>query len=82
MRSELTEEPAHPVSRHQNQFVEDIGQSVANALFGYSNANENQTSTNEEETSSVRPKRSAKKVQQVFKQFSPLFSSTKWNEMK
>lgn len=81
MRSELTEEPAHPVGRHQNQFVEDIGQSVANALFGYSNANENQTSTNEEETSSVRPKRSAKKVQQVFKQFFPLFSPTKWNEI-
>lgn len=65
MRSELTEEPTHTVTRHQNQFVEDIGQSVANALFGYTNTNENQTSNNEEETGSVRPKRSAKKVQQV-----------------
>lgn len=65
MRSELIEEPSHSTNRHQNQFVEDIGQSVANALFGYTNSNENQTSTNEEESSSVRPKRSAKKVQQV-----------------
>lgn len=66
MRSELTEEPTHSASnRHQNQFVEDIGQSVANALFGYTNANEKQTTPNEEETGSVRPKRSAKKVQQV-----------------
>lgn len=66
-----SEEPNISTTRHQNQFVEDIGQSVANALFGYSNTNENQTSTNEEETSSIRPKRSAKKVQQVFKQFLP-----------
>lgn len=67
MRSELTEEPTHSSSnRHQNQFVEDIGQSVANALFGYTNANEKQITPNEEETGSVRPKRSAKKVQQVF----------------
>lgn len=65
MRSELTEEPSHSANRHQNQFVEDIGQSVANALFGYTNATENHTSTNEEESGSVRPKRSAKKVQQV-----------------
>lgn len=67
MRSELTEEqPNQSANRHQsNQFVEDIGQSVANALFGYTNASENQTSTNEEESNSVRPKRSAKKVQQV-----------------
>lgn len=62
MRSELTEEPTN---RHQNQFVEDIGQSVANALFGYNNASEEQTAPNEEDTASVRPKRSAKKVQQV-----------------
>lgn len=66
MRSELTDEqPNQSGNRHQNQFVEDIGQSVANALFGYTNVSENQTSTNEEETNSVRPKRSAKKVQQV-----------------
>lgn len=66
MRSELIEEPTHSANRHQNQFVEDIGQSVANALFGYTNANEKQTTSNEEDTGSVRPKRSAKKVQQVF----------------
>lgn len=65
MRSELTEEPTHSSNRHQNQFVEDIGQSVANALFGYTNANEKQTMANDEDTGSVRPKRSAKKVQQV-----------------
>lgn len=66
MRSELTDEqPNQSTNRHQNQFVEDIGQSVANALFGYTNVSENQTSTNEEEINSIRPKRSAKKVQQV-----------------
>lgn len=66
MRSELTDEqPNQSANRHQNQFVEDIGQSVANALFGYSNVSENQISTNEEEINSIRPKRSAKKVQQV-----------------
>lgn len=65
MRSELIEEPSHSLSRHQNQFVEDIGQSVANALFGYTNTNDNQISINEEEASSIRPKRSTKKVQQV-----------------
>lgn len=67
MRSECTEESTiSTISRHQNQFVEDIGQSVANALFGYNNTNETQTSNNEEETSTLRPKRTAKKVQQVF----------------
>lgn len=66
MRSECTEESTISIiNRHQNQFVEDIGQSVANALFGYNNANEIQTSNNEEETSTLRPKRVAKKVQQV-----------------
>lgn len=63
MRSEYSEETN--TNRHQNQFVEDIGQSVANALFGYSTGNENQTSNNEEDTNILRPKRSAKKVQQV-----------------
>lgn len=66
MRSEFTEEPTNSTNRHQNQFVENIGQTVANALFGYSNANENRTSNNnEEETSTLRPKRTTKKVQQV-----------------
>ncbi|XP_031623964.1 protein dimmed [Contarinia nasturtii] len=72
MRSELTEEPStHSANRHQNQFVEDIGQSVANALFGYTNAMDKQTTPNEEETGSVRPKRSAKKVQQQVQLFDP-----------
>lgn len=66
MRSELSDEqPNQSTNRHQNQFVEDIGQSVANALFGYTNVSENQISTNEEEINTIRPKRSAKKVQQV-----------------
>lgn len=66
MRSEFPEEPTNTTTRHQNQFVEDIGQSVANALFGYNNTNEIQTANNDEEISTLRPKRSAKKVQQVF----------------
>lgn len=66
MRSELTEEPTHSTNRHRNQFVEDIGQTVANALFGYANTNGKPATPNEEETGSMRPKRSAKKVQQVY----------------
>lgn len=66
MRSECSDGSSiSTISRHQNQFVEDIGQSVANALFGYNNTNETQTSNNEEESGTLRPKRIAKKVQQV-----------------
>lgn len=76
MRSEFVDEPANSTNRHQNQFVEDLGQSVANALFGYTNGNENQTPNNEEETNVLRPKRSAKKVQQVNEtRFDRIFSA-------
>lgn len=74
MRSEFPEEATISTNRHQNQFVEDIGQSVANALFGYNNTNETQTSNNEEETTTIRPKRSAKKVQQVSAKFKCKFN--------
>lgn len=59
MRSEFSEE------RNQNQFVEEIGQSVANELFGYSTGNENQASNNQEDINSLRPKRKTRKIQQV-----------------
>lgn len=66
MRSELSEEPTNSMVHQQNQFVEDISQSVANVLFGYSSVNETPSAVSaEEESSARRPKRSTKKVQQV-----------------
>lgn len=62
MRSEFTTESSNS---HQNQFVESLGQSVANALFGYSTGNENSASNNEEDVAIPRPARAAKKTQQV-----------------
>lgn len=51
--------------QQQNQFVEDIGQSVANELFGYSTGNENNESCNQENINALRPKRkTTRKVQQ------------------
>lgn len=63
MRSEFSSEKP---SSHQNQFVENLGQSVANALFGYSTGNENSASNNEEDVAVPRPSRAAKKTQQVY----------------
>lgn len=63
MRSEFSEETN--TNRQPNEFVKDLDQTVANVLLGYSTGNENQTSNNEEETNALRPKRTAKKVQQV-----------------
>lgn len=61
MRSEFSEERSQP-----NQFVEDIGQSVANEMFGYSTGNENQASNMQEDIiNSLRPKRKTRKIQQV-----------------
>lgn len=68
MRSEFVGENSN---RHQNEFVENIGQSVANALFGYSTGNENSASNNEEDVAIPRPTRAAKKVQQVAHGFHP-----------
>lgn len=62
MRSEFATENS---SCHQNQFVENLGQTVANALFGYSTGNENSASNNEEDVAIPRPARAAKKSQQV-----------------
>lgn len=59
MRSDSFEE------KTQSQFVEDIGQTVANELFKYSAGDENLASNNQENSNSVRPKRATKKIQQV-----------------
>ena len=67
MRSELSDENngSSCSARNQNQFVEDIGQSVANELFGYSTGNENQASNNQEDLDTIRPKRNTRKMSQV-----------------
>lgn len=68
MRSELSEEPTNSTNHQQNQFVEDISQTVANVLFGFGTVADNPSAKSAEEEASVRrPKRSTKKVQQVRK---------------
>ncbi|KAJ6634772.1 Protein dimmed, partial [Pseudolycoriella hygida] len=58
MRSDSFEE------KTQSQFVEDIGQTVANELFKYSAGDENLASNNQENSNS-RPRRATKKIQQM-----------------
>lgn len=71
MRSEFSSDerggqPQLQQQQQQNQFVEDIGQSVANELFGYSTGNENHESCNQENINALRPKRTTtRKAQQV-----------------
>lgn len=68
MRSEFSSDERADqlkLQQQQNQFVEDIGQSVANELFGYSTGNENNESCNQENINALRPKRTTtRKVQQ------------------
>lgn len=76
MRSEFSsdERGGQPqLQQQQNQFVEDIGQSVANELFGYSTGNENHETCNQENINALRPKRSTtRKAQQVSAYYFPL----------